>query len=49
MKEIALLTLGALVIQNMVSGAVLNKPIVALGFIASTVLYYQAKRLVEKV
>jgi hypothetical protein len=48
-KEVALLLLAALVVQNIVAGASLASPLVISGVLASLFMYYQAYRLIEKV
>lgn len=48
-KEIAFLLLAAFVVQNIVTGTSVIDPAVVAGGIISLFMYYQAKRLVEKV
>jgi hypothetical protein len=47
-KEVALLFLAALVVQNIVSGISVVSPVVIIGGIVSIALYYQAYLLIEK-
>jgi len=47
-KEVALLFLAALVIQNIVAGASVLSATVIIGVLASGVLYYAAYSLMEK-
>ena len=48
-KEVALLLLAAMVVHNVVAGISVTDPVVVVGGVISLVMYYQAKRLVEKV
>lgn len=48
-KEVALLFLAALVIQKIATGVSLTSPTVVVGGIISLLMYYQAKRLIEKI
>lgn len=48
-KEIAFLLLAAFVVQNIVSGASVTHPSVVAGGVISFFMYYQARRLVEKI
>ncbi len=47
-KEVALLFLAALVVQNIVSGASVFSITVIVGVVASGILYYIAYHLMEK-
>ena len=48
-KEVALLSLAALVVQNLVAGATLYNPMVIGGMAASLLMYYRAYCLIEEV
>jgi hypothetical protein len=48
-KEVALLFLAALVVQNIVGGASVYSPTVIIGVVVSGFLYYYAYYLMEKI
>ena len=48
-KEVALLLLAAMVVHRVVAVTSVTDPVVVVGGIMSLFMYYQAKRLVEKV
>ena len=48
-KEVALLVLAAIVVQKIAIGASLADPVVIISGGISLSLYYQAKRLIEKI
>lgn len=47
-KEVALLVLAAIVVHKIATGVSLADPVVVVSGIISLLLYYQAKRLIEK-
>ena len=48
-KEVALLFLAAMVVHKIVAGTSVTDPAVVVGGVISFFMYYQAKRLVEKI